>query len=97
MIRNYNASGIQVINHVNTLIETVKLFNPHVVYLLSNSISKQLQKARISRGEPQPTRQQIQFWEQRKQMDLSVIERLSIPYDVFDISNGNWDEYIYIR
>jgi len=94
MIRNYNASYDQVIHHVNTLVETVNSFNPWVVYLSSNNVAEQLRKARICRKQSPPTKKQIQFWENHKQMDLAIIQQLSIPYDVFDISSGNWDEQL---
>jgi len=94
MMRNYNASCDQVIHHVNTLIETVNLLHPRVVYLSSDSVAGQLHKARISRKESPPTEEQIQFWEKRKQVDSTVMKQLSILYDIFDISKGNWDDYI---
>jgi len=94
MTRNYNASRAQVIHHVNTLIDTVNSFQPWVIYLSSENVAEQLRNARKCRKQSPPTKRQIQFWENRKQMDLVVMQQLSIPYDVFDISSGNWDEQL---
>ena len=91
MMRNYNASLEQVIHHICTLIETVNPLRPRVIYLSSENTAERLQKARISRKETAPSIEQIQYWEQRKQVDLAVIQQLSIPCDVFDVSQENWD------
>jgi len=91
MMRNYGASLDQITHHINTLIEAVNRLRPRVIYLSSENVSEQLHKARINRDEAPPTAEQIAFWEERKRMDLAVMQHLSIPCDVFDISQGNWD------
>lgn len=91
MTRNYNASFDRIICHINTLIEAVNQLCPRVIYLSSENVAERLRKARINRKEPPPSTEQIQFWENRKQMDLAVIRHLSIPCDIFDISRENWD------
>ena len=94
MTRNYNAMCEQIICHLNTLIETVGSFNPQIVYLSSDDVAERLKKARISRGETPPSDEQIRFWKNRKDMDLNVMRRLLIPYDIHDISQENWDSEI---
>lgn len=38
-----------------------------------------------------PTYEQIAFGEKRKQMDLLVLERLSVKSHLIDISDNRWD------
>ena len=94
MTRNYNASHEQIYNHITTLHKAVDSLHPQVIYLSSDDVSKRLKKARISRNQEPPSNEQIFFWEERKQKDLSVMRQLSIPYDIYDISQENWDSTI---
>jgi hypothetical protein len=94
MIRNYRVSNDQATHHVNTLIKTIRNLNPLICYLSSENVSEQLQKARISRNQTPPTAEQIGFWEERKNMDMAVMRQLSIPCDVYDISQEDWDSVI---
>ena len=94
MMRNYHVSSEQAFGHIGTLIETVGAFRSQVVYLSSDDIAGRLQKARTSRMETPPTEKQIQFWGERKQMDMAVIQRLPIPCTVCDVSQENWDSQI---
>ena len=94
LIRNYNSSCDQVAYHVNTLVESVNLLRPLVVYLSADNICEQLHKAHICRKQTPPSAEQIQFWEDRKQMDLAMMQQLSIPYDIYNISCENWDSLI---
>ena len=59
-----------------------------------DDITERLRKAHISRKQPEPTEEQIQFWTKRKQMDMAVIKQLSIPCNTYDITKENWDEHI---
>jgi len=94
LMRNYNVSKEQAISHVNTLIEAVIPLNPLVVYLSSENVAERLKKARECRKQSSPSDEYIQFWKERKQMDLAVMQQISIPYDIHDISQENWDSLI---
>ena len=96
MTRNYNATREQITCHLNTLIETVSSFHPQIIYMSSDSVAERLKKARISRKETPPSAEQIQFWENRKAMDLSVMQQLSIPCDIHNVTQENWDSMIDI-
>ena len=96
MTKNYNATSEQITCHLNTLIETVGSFHPQIIYLSSDNVAERLKKARAGRNETPPSDGQIRFWENRKVIDLAVMRRLSIPYDVYDISRENWDSMIDI-
>lgn len=91
MTRNYNISCDQAISHVNALIKAVHSLNPRVVYLSSDNVAERLRDARISRKETPPSAEQIQFWKERKRVDLCVMKQLAIPFCIYNISDGNWD------
>jgi len=94
MMRNYNADIEQISHHLNTLIEAVSSLRPKIIYLSSDNVAERLRKARISRQQTSLSNGQILFWEERKKMDLDVIQRLSIPCNIYDITQENWDEHI---
>jgi len=91
MMRNYGASHRQIITHVNMLAGTVKQLDPNIVYLSTNNVSEQLKRARLNRGQSPPSAAQIHFWEKRKKADMAVLNQLPIPYEIYDVSRGNWD------
>lgn len=94
LAHNYSATENEMVRHLEILLETVKPFNPIVFYLSSQDVAKRLIKARQSRGQPPPTGEQIRFWEERKQMDYTVLSRLLVESHIKDISKGNWDSVI---
>jgi hypothetical protein len=91
LIRNYNATEDQIAAYLSVLIRTIESLNPMVFYLSTQDVCSQLTKARQSRGQTPPAYEQIVFWQKRKQMDLSLLERLPVKSRIIDISDGNWD------
>ncbi len=91
LIRNYNASKSELVNHIEKLLQTIHSLNPVIFYLSSEDVRERLIKARQSRGQTYPDDERINFWEKRKQMDLSVIPDLSVKSHIIDIKNDNWD------
>lgn len=94
MMRNYGASSDQIIAHISTLLRAVDRLSPSLIYLSSESVVTRLRSARASRGQTAPTDKQVAFWEDRKRMDLAVIDKLAIPRHHYDISRDNWDAVI---
>lgn len=90
MMRNYTASCDQITYHVNHLIDIVHPLHPMVVYL-SNNHDERLQKVPVYRDEAPSSSEKTEFWQARKEMDMSVIRQLTIPCDCYDISQENWD------
>lgn len=91
LIRNYDASEDQIAAHLNALLRTIESQNPVVFYLSTQDVGRRLTKARQSRGQTPPTYEQIVFWQKRKQLDLSVLERLPVKSRIIDISDDSWD------
>ena len=95
LIRNYNVSKSELVNHIEKLLQTIHNLNPIVFYLSTEDVRERLIKARQSRGQAYPDYERIKFWEKRKQMDLSVIPELSVKSHMIDIKNDNWDLVIF--
>ena len=94
MMRNYNASTAEMVNHLETLLQAINFLNPIVFYLSSENVRERLTKARQSRGQTPLKDRGVEFWEKRKQLDLTVLPKISVESHILDISAGNWDETI---
>ena len=94
MIRNYNASETEMVEHLEVLLQAICSLNPIIFYLSSDDVRERLLNARQSRGQTSLTNEQINFWEKRKQIDLPILSRLSIQSHIMDISNDNWNSVI---
>lgn len=91
LLRNYDASFEQIKNHIKRLQDKISMLNPLVFYLSADNVEQRLVEARKSRGQTQPNKEQILFWEKRKYVDLKVIEDLEIKSYIMDISEKQWD------
>ena len=90
LIREYKASDEVIANHFLQLMCVIKPLKPIIIYLSSEDIGYCLLQASISRKQPIPTDAKIAFWEDRKRVDLYVLERLSVESYMIDIDVG-WD------
>ena len=88
LIREYCASDEVVANHILKLLDVIQQLNPIIFYLLSHDVGKCLTQARISRKQSIPTEERISYWENRKRVDLYVLERLSVESSVLNIDGG---------
>ncbi|ABX42438.1 P-loop NTPase family protein [Lachnoclostridium phytofermentans] len=94
LIRNYNASEAELVEHIETLLHIIRSMNPIIFYLSSDNVCERLIKARDSRKQTPPDNGRIEFWEKRKQIDLSVLSQLSVQSQIIDITNEDWDSAI---
>lgn len=94
LLRNYNASSGRIAEHVNTLLQAVSSLRPAIIYLSTDNVAERLQKARSCRGEPPCSEEQITFWEKRKQADMAVMKKISAPFKLYDISQGNRNDVL---
>lgn len=61
LTRNYNATKDELVDHMETLLQIIRLINPIVFYLSSNNVVERLIKARSSRRETPPDDGRIEF------------------------------------
>jgi len=94
LIRCYNATESELVEHMEMLLKIIRHMNPIIFYLSSDNVTERLIEARHSRGQPPPDDGRIEFWNKRKAMDLSVLPKLSIKYEVLNITNDRWDSAI---
>jgi len=93
LIREYSASDEIIANHLASLLHIILPLNPILFYLSSNNVQQRLIQARKSRNQSAPTTERIKFWENRKRVDLYVLEELPIESHILDVNNG-WDAII---
>jgi len=91
LLRNYNVSEDEIVSHLSELLKVVQPFNPVAFYLSSQDVRDRLTKARESRGQTIPTEEQINYWQNRKNIDLRVLNRLSVESYILDITHNNWN------
>ncbi|MDD4494281.1 MAG: methyltransferase domain-containing protein [Eubacteriales bacterium] len=100
LIRNYNVSEGDIINHLSELLQTVQSLNPIVFYFASQDVGERLSKAWDNRKKSAPTDEDIAYWKNRKEMDLRILLKLPVEAYILDISNEDWDsalDMIYLR
>ncbi|MCL2095398.1 MAG: hypothetical protein FWH10_00670 [Oscillospiraceae bacterium] len=90
LIREYSASDEVIANQLSNLLNIILRLNPIIFYFSSCNVAQRLALACRSRKQSVPTEEQIGFWENRKRVDLYVLERLPIESHILDVDNG-WD------
>jgi len=90
LIRGYSASDEAISNKLSNFLQVIQPLNPIVFYLSSSDVGKCLAQARISRKQVMPTEEQIAFWENRKRVDLYVLDRLLIESHIINV-DGGWN------
>jgi len=90
LIRGYNASDEVITDYLSGLLRIILPLNPIIFYLSSDNVEQSLIQACKSRNQSTPTREQINFWENRKRVDLYALEKLPVESHILDVSNG-WD------
>ena len=88
LIREYSASDEAIANYLSNLVTIIKPLNPILFYFSSDNVSERLIQARISRKQSTPTIDRIDFWENRKRVDLFVLERLPIKTQIINVDSG---------
>jgi len=88
LLHFYNASDDVVTNHLSKLACVMQLFRPVIFYLVSEDVGQRLRQARESRKQSVATDEKIAFWENRKRVDLHVLDRLSIEAYILNVDDG---------
>ena len=95
LIREYKASDDYIINHLSNILHYIQNFNPIVFYLSSNDVGMRLRLARERRKQSISTDEKIDFWENRKRIDLYALKSLSIESHTLNVDDG-WNEAVEI-
>jgi len=93
LIREYNANDDVITNHLTNILYIVQQLNPVVFYLSSGDVGQCLRQARKSRNQSLPTEENIAFWENRKRIDLYVLDKLSVESHILNIDD-DWNAII---
>lgn len=93
LIRDYNASYDVIENHLSNLLHIIQHLNPIIFYLLSSDVGLRVIQARKSRNQSTPTEERITLWENRKRVDLYILERLLVESHILNI-DGGWNSIL---
>lgn len=92
MMRNYHADKEQILFHVKELLGTLGKRKRYIFYLCTGDIALQLTKAHIDRGQEPPSAEYVEFWQQRYENDMFVLQFIDEEYQIFDVSHNGWKE-----
>ena len=95
LLRIYGAADAVIANHLCNLVHVLQPYNPVVFYLSGNNVGQYLAQARQSRVQSAPTQERIDFWHNRKRVDLYVLGRLSVQSHSISVDDG-WDTALEI-
>ncbi len=88
LIRNYDASPEQAVLHIKVLLNALSGVNFEVFYLFSSDPASRLHAARAARGQSPASRETLDFWLRRAELDAFVLRRCLPHAARLDISDG---------
>lgn len=93
LLRHYQASDIQIQEHIQGIANQLAPLNPVLIYLNQPSVRDQQVWISFMRSKPHfATEQNIRFMENRKRLELKLLHRLCFPSYVIENTNLNWDD-----
>ena len=90
LLRIYNATDEFITSQILSMLSVIQPLYPIVFYLSSDDVGESLRKARINRSQPIASEEKISYWENRKRVDLHVLDRILIKSHIINIDDG-WD------
>ena len=93
MLRNYSAKDDEIALHLKSLLNVAQAYNPVIFYLHSRDVRQRLRDARAKRGQKAADEATYAFWENRKRVDMLVLDKLSVVVHKIEIVTGDFEEY----
>jgi len=93
LIRHYQASDSQIEQHIHGIADQIAVMNPVLIYLTQPSVREQQVWISSIRSKPHfATEQNIKFMENRKRIELRLLDTLSFPTHAIENVNLDWDD-----
>ncbi len=92
MMRNNRAQADEMGAHVKALLGALQPLHWRVYYLYVDDLSAQLASAHKNRGQEPPTREELAFWQKRRENDQLVLDAQIKDYEAYDVFQIGWDE-----
>ncbi|SDW22187.1 GNAT family N-acetyltransferase [Paenibacillus sp. CF384] len=93
LLRHYQASDNQIKQHIHGIAECIAAMNPVLIYLTQPSVRDQQVWISSIRSKPNfATEQNIRFMENRKRIELSLLDTLPFPAHTIENVNLDWDD-----
>ncbi|MDG0791176.1 hypothetical protein OMP38_10055 [Cohnella ginsengisoli] len=93
LFKHYKASVSQIEQHIHGIADQISLMNPVLIYLTQPSVREQQTWISSIRSKPQfATEQNIAFMENRKRIELGLLDTLPFPTHAIVNENLDWED-----
>ncbi|MBD0384037.1 hypothetical protein [Paenibacillus sedimenti] len=93
LLRHYQAADRQIEQHIHGIADQIAAMNPVLIYLTQSSVRKQQVWISSIRSKPHfATEQNIRFMENRKRIELRLLDTLPFPTYTIENVNLDWGE-----
>jgi hypothetical protein len=93
LLRHYQAADCQIEQHIHGIADQIAAMHPVLIYLTQPSVREQQVWISSIRSKPHfATEQNIRFMENRKRIELRLLETLPFPTYTIENVNLDWEE-----
>ncbi|MFC5407655.1 hypothetical protein [Cohnella soli] len=93
LLGNYQGTDLQIEQHILGIAEQIAVMNPILFYLTQPSVREQQVWISAIRSKPHfATDQNIRFMENRKRIELKLLDTLPFPAYSIENANRDWDD-----
>ncbi|WJH36899.1 hypothetical protein N6H14_15060 [Paenibacillus sp. CC-CFT747] len=93
MLRHYQADDRQIEQHIRGIADRVAALNPVLLYLTHPSVREQQIWISTIRSKPRfATEANIRFMENRKRIELNLLDKLPFPAYIIENPSLDWDD-----
>ncbi|QKS44847.1 hypothetical protein HUB94_10820 [Paenibacillus cellulosilyticus] len=93
LLRHYQATDHQIEHHIREIANQITAMNPVLIYLTQPSVREQQTWIASVRSKPRfASEQNIKFMENRKRIELELLDKLPFPTYTIDNKDHNWED-----
>ncbi|GMK40398.1 hypothetical protein PCCS19_34540 [Paenibacillus sp. CCS19] len=93
LLRHYGATDREIEQHIQGIAKQIAAMNPVLIYLKQPSVREQQVWISSVRSKPNfATEDHIRFMENRKRIELGLLDRLPCPTYPIENANRDWEQ-----
>jgi hypothetical protein len=93
LLRHYQVVDRQIVQHILGIAEQIAAMNPVLIYLTQPNVREQQVRISSIRSKPYfATEQNIRFMENRKRIELRMLDTLPFPVHMVENINLDWED-----
>lgn len=93
LLDHYQAVNRQIEQHIHGIADQIAAMNPVLIYLTQQSVREQQVWISAIRSKPHfATKQNIRFMENRKRIELRLLDTLPFPTHTIENVNLDWED-----